>query len=119
MSMGSSRKSFVYTARAVLPGMIERGSGYLLQMDSAAGLLSQIRDAAYLAVKHGAVRSAEAVLKCISQESFLTLPPTNAAWFIKLISSDYGKWLAVMQDLRGRALDQVGTKRLSEMHSIA
>ncbi|MEO9463811.1 MAG: SDR family oxidoreductase, partial [Marinomonas sp.] len=49
----------VYAARAVLPGMIERGSGYLLQMSSAAGLLSQIGDAAYSATKHAALGFAE------------------------------------------------------------
>ncbi|WP_108816686.1 SDR family oxidoreductase [Loktanella sp. Alg231-35] len=51
----------VYAARAVLPGMIERGSGYLLQMSSAAGLLSQIGDAAYSATKHAALGFAESV----------------------------------------------------------
>lgn len=51
----------VYAARAVLPSMIERGDGYLLQMASAAGLLSQIGDAAYSATKHAAVGFAESV----------------------------------------------------------
>jgi len=51
----------VYAARAVLPGMIERGDGYLLQMASAAGLLSQIGDAAYSATKHAAVGFAESL----------------------------------------------------------
>jgi NAD(P)-dependent dehydrogenase (short-subunit alcohol dehydrogenase family) len=51
----------VYAARAVLPGMIERGNGYLLQMASAAGLLSQIGNAAYSATKHAAVGFAESV----------------------------------------------------------
>lgn len=51
----------VYAARAVLPGMIERNSGYLLNMASAAGLLNQIGDAAYSATKHAAVGFAEAL----------------------------------------------------------
>ncbi len=33
--------SHVYAARAVLPQMLNRGDGYLLQTASAAGLLSQ------------------------------------------------------------------------------
>ena len=51
----------VYAARAVLPAMIERGEGYLLQMASAAGLLNQIGDAAYSASKHAAVGFAESL----------------------------------------------------------
>ncbi|MBG6148475.1 NAD(P)-dependent dehydrogenase (short-subunit alcohol dehydrogenase family) [Labrenzia sp. EL_208] len=51
----------VYAARAVLPSMIERGDGYLLQMASAAGLLSQIGDAAYSATKHAAIGFAESL----------------------------------------------------------
>ena len=49
----------VYAARAVLPGMIARGSGYLLQTASAAGLLSQIGSAPYSVTKHAAVALAE------------------------------------------------------------
>ncbi len=51
----------VYAARAVLPSMIARGEGYFVQMASAAGLLSQIGDAAYSASKHAAAGFAESI----------------------------------------------------------
>ena len=49
----------VYAARAVLPGMLARGSGYLLHTASAAGLLSQIGSATYSVTKHAVVALAE------------------------------------------------------------
>lgn len=49
----------VYAARAVLPEMLERGEGYLLQTASAAGLLTQIGSAPYSVTKHAAVAFAE------------------------------------------------------------
>jgi NAD(P)-dependent dehydrogenase (short-subunit alcohol dehydrogenase family) len=48
----------VRAARALLPAMLERGQGYLLQTASAAGLLSQF-DAPYAVSKHAAVAFAE------------------------------------------------------------
>lgn len=48
-------------ARAVLPGMIGRGQGWLVNVASAAGLLSQVGDAPYSATKHAAVSLAQSL----------------------------------------------------------
>jgi NAD(P)-dependent dehydrogenase (short-subunit alcohol dehydrogenase family) len=51
--------SHVYGARAVLPSMLERGSGYLLHTASAAGLLTNLGAAPYSVTKHAVVALAE------------------------------------------------------------
>jgi NAD(P)-dependent dehydrogenase (short-subunit alcohol dehydrogenase family) len=49
----------VYAARAVIPAMVARGEGYLLNTASAAGLLTNLGAAPYSVTKHAVVALAE------------------------------------------------------------
>lgn len=51
----------VYAARAVIPAMVQRGGGYIINIASAAGLLSQIGDTAYSTTKHASVGFTESL----------------------------------------------------------
>jgi NAD(P)-dependent dehydrogenase (short-subunit alcohol dehydrogenase family) len=49
----------VWASRALLPGMLERGDGYLLNTASAAGVLTHVAALQYTVTKHAAVALAE------------------------------------------------------------
>ena len=51
----------VYAARAVIPSMTARGSGYLIQTASAAGLLAAVGSAPYSVTKAACIKLAETI----------------------------------------------------------
>ncbi len=52
-------RAHISAAERLLPGWLERGSGYFLATASAAGIVSQIGSAPYAVTKHAAVAFAE------------------------------------------------------------
>ena len=59
LAWGLHVMSHVYAARAVLPSMVERGDGYLLQTASNVALSTQAEKAAYSVTKHAALALSE------------------------------------------------------------
>ena len=59
LAFGVNVRAHIAAAERLLPGWLERGSGYFLTTASAAGIASQIGSAPYAVTKHAAVAFAE------------------------------------------------------------
>jgi NAD(P)-dependent dehydrogenase (short-subunit alcohol dehydrogenase family) len=59
LAFGVNVRAHISAAERLLPGWLERGSGYFLATASAAGIASQIGSAPYAVTKHAAVAFAE------------------------------------------------------------
>jgi all-trans-retinol dehydrogenase (NAD+) len=62
-TFGVNSLALFWTTRAFLPAMLERGSGHVVTIASAAGLVATVRQTDYAASKHAAVGFDEA-LRC-------------------------------------------------------
>jgi NAD(P)-dependent dehydrogenase (short-subunit alcohol dehydrogenase family) len=93
--------SHVYAARAVLPGMIARGGGYLLHNASAAGLLTQIGSAPYSVTKHAAVGYAEWLSITHAAQGIKVSCICSQAVFTDMLGGTAG---GISEFLRGSAL---------------
>lgn len=60
--------SRMYAARAVIPGMLDQGGGYLVHTASAAGVLTEIGSASYSVTKHADVAMAEWLSVCYGRQ---------------------------------------------------
>ena len=158
--------SHVYAARHVLPQMIQRRSGYFLQIISAAALLSQIGASAYSATKSAALSFAESlaisnglngikvsavcpqyvatpmlgfndpkasrdinnlispdeaalqIIDGVLQGKFLIVTDTDAIKFFERKCKDYDRWIAGMQSLRDKIIQEPGEINLGQMHKF-
>jgi NAD(P)-dependent dehydrogenase (short-subunit alcohol dehydrogenase family) len=91
--------------RAALSSMLARGSGQLVSVTSAAGLLSQCGDSAYSATKHAAVALAESLAitygdRGIEAGQFLILTHPEVLSYFQRKANDYERWLAGMRRIR-------------------
>jgi NAD(P)-dependent dehydrogenase (short-subunit alcohol dehydrogenase family) len=122
--------SHIYVSRAVLPGMLARGEGYLVITASAAGLLTQLGSAPYAVTKHAAVALAEWLsitygdqgirVSCLCPQAFtsnLLSTSVRELGGSPLVGADGGSAQAAVdgvltaEQVAASALDAIGTEQ--------
>jgi len=122
--------SHLYAARAVIPGMVERGGGYLLNTASAAGLLTQMDSGPYAvnilgpaaaadkdkpfkdsdarqAAADGILEPEDVAQDCVNamrDERFLVLPHKEVETYFQRKANDYDRWLGGMRRFRRKLI---------------
>jgi len=99
--------SHVYAARAVLPGMLARGEGYLLHTASAAGLLTNLGAAAYSVTKHAVVALAEWLQITYGDRGLKVSALCPQFVFTELLDDLLPTGMRTMADQVGLSADQV------------
>jgi len=114
----------VYAARTLVPHMVKRGSGYLVNIASAAGLLSVVCPQAVATRMIGIEDDsdstdggfggndvdgiltpeevAECIVKGINDRQFLILPHPQVAEYFQRKAADHDRWIGGMQRFRRR-----------------
>ena len=107
--------SHLYAARAVLPGMLERGEGYLLNTASAAGLLAALGSGPYTVTKAAAVKMAEFLSITHGDEgirvSVLCPQGVNTAMAPKSLGDGQTDGIIEPEQLAGTVVDAIREER--------
>jgi NAD(P)-dependent dehydrogenase (short-subunit alcohol dehydrogenase family) len=102
----------VYAARAVLPQMLERKEGYLVQTVSAAGLLTQIGSAPYSVTKHAALSFAEWLSVTYGDQGIRVSALCPMGVRTQMLAAAQGAGRAVLEDAGAIEPDQVAEETL-------
>ena len=98
LSWGVNVMAHVYAARELVPKMIRRGGGSLVNIASGASFLCQIGDAADSA--------AETIIQGVSDNKFLILSHKELDTYTQRKYSDYDRWLKNMRGPRAEMVER-------------
>ena len=103
----TNMKGLLYVTRAVVPGMVERGRGHVINLGSTAGYITYANGAVYCATK--------AAEKAISEGLKIDLMGTA----VRVTSVDPGMVETEFSAVRFRGDEEKSGQGLSEHHAVA